>query len=252
MGSFVFICALFLFLFYWDVQIRVRKLFSSEAARRFADRKVHRMAQLVFAVTSTYLNHQIRYSSGISLEKLPESFIVIANHQSLVDIPILVYCMPKSKLRFVAKSRFFHGVPLISQLLRVQRHAAIFPRGQVSRTNEELTRLAKRKNEGICPVIFPEGTRSRTGKIAQFRIGALRRIIDAQKYPIVVVAIDGGWMVAEAIQLASKVKNCTYRVKIVAIHDAPTCRKESDVIMQRAYAEIQRQLSRWRANGDDL
>lgn len=246
MGSFIFICALFFFLFYWDVNLRVRSIINRAAARRFADRKVHRMTQLVFAVTDTYLNHKIYFSTAVSEQELPDHFILIANHQSLVDIPILVYCFPNRKLRFVAKGRFFHGAPLISQLLRVQKHAAIYDGGRVDATNEELARIARMSRRGVYPVVFPEGTRSRTGALAPFRSGAFRRIIEAQKNPVVVVAIDGGWIMAEARQLASKVKNCVYRVKIVGVHEAPDSRADSDLLMKRAYDQIERQLRLWR------
>jgi 1-acyl-sn-glycerol-3-phosphate acyltransferase len=57
---------------------------------------------------------------------MPDRCIVVSNHQSLLDIPILMhYFEPDRRLLFVAKKELGNGIPLISSVLRVGGHALI-------------------------------------------------------------------------------------------------------------------------------
>ena len=246
MGSFVFVLCFLSLIAYYDVVVRLRALISYRWARIYVDAKACEMSRIVFAVSRCYLNHRIRFHTNISLVDLPKSFILVSNHQSIVDIPTLVSCFPGFKLRFVAKDKLFRGVPLISIMLRLQRHGIIFRGIDRRKSYTELKLFARRCRFDRCPVVFPEGTRSETGLLRPFSAGALRVILGEIKLPIVTVAMDGGWIVSKAGQLATNLKNCVYHVGLVGMHHAPDSRAELDAALKTYRNEIECQILKWR------
>ena len=82
--------------------------------------------------------------------------------------------------------------------LRVHRRSDWGGHGLISRTGnyregqQELSRFAGLTAQGICPVIFPEGTRSRTGRVRDFYAGGVRIILETAHMPVLSVAVDGG------------------------------------------------------------
>lgn len=247
MGAAAFtICFSFLIL-YWDIVYRLRMVLSIPGARRKCKVHAPRMARMAFALSRLYRNHRI-YLYKDKLKDLPEVFLLIVNHQSIVDIPVLIRFIPDRPLRFVAKSSLFRGAPLFSVLLRLQRHGAIDRKGRLTKTMVELDRLALGSRKGLCPVIFPEGTRSRDGVLGAFHSGAVKRIMDTASIDVVTVAMDGGWLVSDAGQLVAGLKNCIYRVKIVDIRKPPQSRQEAGKLLQRSHTLIQKQLDEWHGN----
>lgn len=246
MGSIIF-AVLFLFMIaYYDIAVRLRAFISYHWAKKYANRKAYKMSRIVFAVSRCYLNHRIAFHSNIPLHSLPSAFILVSNHQSIVDIPTLISCLPGFQLRFVAKDGLFRGVPLISMMLRLQRHGIIFRDGDQRKSYNELKTFARRCRAGKCPVVFPEGTRSETGTLRTFSSGALRVILGEVNLPIVTVAMDGGWIVSKAGQLATNLKNCLYRVGVIGLHQAPGSRSELEKDLLCYRNEIEGQITKWR------
>ena len=116
------------------------------------------------------------------------SYIIVSNHQSQMDIPVLVAALPL-KLTFIAKKELFK-IPLFSQAMRA------FGILEIDRSNRnraiETLRLAAQviQNEKISVLAFPEGTRSRDGKIQRFKKGAFALATEHQ-IPLLPVTING-------------------------------------------------------------
>ena len=82
------------------------------------------LAPRLFAVLYTYRHfHFWGYDNLIS--ELPENFIIISNHQSLLDIPVYMKFLKGRDLRFIAKDALGRHVPLVSEMLRAQQHCLI-------------------------------------------------------------------------------------------------------------------------------
>lgn len=120
--------------------------------------------------------------------------IFMANHQSLLDIPPLIYYLRKYHAKFISKVELTRSIPSISYNLKVGGGANI-DRNNPKQSLMEMAKLGTRmKENNWSTVIFPEGTRSKTGKVKPFQAGGIAIIL--KKCPdalIVPIAIDGSW-----------------------------------------------------------
>ncbi|HEY1025408.1 MAG TPA: lysophospholipid acyltransferase family protein [Sphingobacteriaceae bacterium] len=155
----------------------------------------HSVDILNFFLLSSY------YAVGCSVrftnrQPLPEGrpIIFIANHQSLYDIPPLIWFLRKYHAKFISKIELTRGIPSISFNLKYGGGANI-DRKDPKQAIGEILKLAQRmKANNWSTVIFPEGTRSRNGLLKPFAVGGIATIL--KKVPnalIVPVAIDNAW-----------------------------------------------------------
>ena len=126
-------------------------------------------------------------------EKLPEgkTIIFISNHQSMFDIPGIIWFLRKHTPLFISKVELSKGIPSISYNLRVGK-AALIDRKDPKQAITEIIRFSKYiSSNNYSGVIFPEGTRSRTGKLKPFAVGGVATLL--KKCPgadVVPIAIE--------------------------------------------------------------
>lgn len=116
-----------------------------------------------------------------------EAFVVISNHQSHYDIPVLFQAYDKP-IRMVAKHELFR-IPVMGAAMR----AAGFPeldRERRERAIASLSAASQALRSGMSIWIAPEGTRSPDGRLGAFKKGGFRMAIDA-RVRILPVTIDG-------------------------------------------------------------
>jgi 1-acyl-sn-glycerol-3-phosphate acyltransferase len=108
-----------------------------------------------------------------NLERVPadETFILMSNHKSLYDVPLLIESFPRT-LRMVTKSELFR-VPIWGPAMREAGFIEI-DRKNSARAKEGLEVAKARLAEGINVCIAPEGTRSRSGNLGPFKSGGFR------------------------------------------------------------------------------
>ena len=177
---------------------------------------------------------------------LPRVVLIVSNHQSLADIPAMAATFPRNALRYVAKKSLSHGIPYASTSLRWGLHALISRTGDYRAGNMELRRFAGLTEQGICPVVFPEGTRSRTGKVNEFYTGAVRIILEHAPIPVLSVAVDGGYRLSTLRQLLKNLRGAHYRVKPLTLYPTPKGKREISELLVRIRAEIDAQVREWR------
>lgn len=115
-----------------------------------------------------------------NFKKLPEDvpIIIISNHQSMWDIPTLIWKFRAQRTKFVAKKELAKGIPSISYNLRHGGSVAIDrqdPKGSILKI-KDFAKAVKENCFAVC--IFPEGTRSRDGKIKPFKVAGVKAILD--------------------------------------------------------------------------
>ncbi len=113
-------------------------------------------------------------------------YIIISNHQSMLDI-IMLDCL-RFSFKWISKIENFR-VPLIGWYLRMARYITV-DRGNKESKAEMMDRSQECLRKGISIMIFPEGTRSTDREIAPFKLGAFQLALMTDK-PILPVVIDG-------------------------------------------------------------
>lgn len=126
------------------------------------------------------------------LEHLPkegEACLIVANHASWFDIPLMGQLI-SSTYKFVA-AEALKDLPLVGQQLRGGKHILIDRanrRSQLKSFKESIAYLEK----GVSVMAFPEGTRSRTGQIMEFKGGVFAMATKAN-VPIIPISIVGAY-----------------------------------------------------------
>jgi 1-acyl-sn-glycerol-3-phosphate acyltransferase len=121
-------------------------------------------------------------------------YIIIANHQSMFDIPIFGALLFSNFPKYVSKRSLSRWIPSISYNLR-RGGNAIIDRGDPEQALGAIRQLATEVRErGVSAVIFPEGTRGRRGELGKFRPrGTLALLEAAPDTAVVAVGIDQSW-----------------------------------------------------------
>jgi len=115
-------------------------------------------------------------------------YIFIANHQSYIDIPVLVHALSQYQLRWIAKKELF-WIPLFGWILWTSKHI-IVDRSSLSKAMNSLSKARERIEKGISVVVFPEGTRSPHGDLLPFKRGGFLLAFKSQT-AIVPVTLKG-------------------------------------------------------------
>ena len=100
-----------------------------------------------------------------------EGFCFVSNHTSMLDI-ILMLGRLKARAGFVAKIELLF-VPVINVMIAMT-HSVFINRRNLRASINAIHKAGENIRKGHSMVIFPEGTRSKTGEIAQFKHGAFR------------------------------------------------------------------------------
>lgn len=164
---------------------------------KFGGKETHKssvdLMNLFLLGTYLILGSRIKFTQKFPLPS-NRPIIFIANHQSMYDIPPLIWFLRRYHAKFISKIELTKGIPSISFNLKYGGGANI-DRGDSKQAVAEILKLGERmKENNWSAVIFPEGTRSRNGKLKQFAVGGVATLLKrCPKALIVPVAIQGSW-----------------------------------------------------------
>ena len=128
---------------------------------------------------------------AVGMENLQPGAVYACNHASNIEPPAIFRALESlfPNLRIVYKAEL-RKLPILVWAFDA---AGFIPleRGNPEQSRPAIERAANALREGASFVIFPEGTRSRTGELLPFKKGGFLMAIKAQA-PIVPVAVSGG------------------------------------------------------------
>ncbi len=120
--------------------------------------------------------------------------IIVPNHQSMHDIPPIIWYMRKHHPKFVSKKELGKGIPSVSYNLR-HGGSVLIDRKDSKQALSQIANLGKYiETHNRSAVIFPEGTRSRTGEPKKFQPMGLKILMkNAPTALIVPISINNSW-----------------------------------------------------------
>ena len=105
----------------------------------------------------------------------PETFVLMSNHQSHFDIPVLFQAFPRC-MRMVAKTELFR-IPIFGGAVRAAEFIEV-DRHDKERARQSIALARARLESGLNVWIAPEGTRSATGRLGPFKKGGFVLALD--------------------------------------------------------------------------
>jgi len=151
--------------------------------------------------------------SGREKIRRDEAYVMVANHQSLLDILVLFRLFVHYK--WVSKIENFR-IPLIGWNMRLNRYIQL-RRGDRSSVVKMLALCRETLAAGSSVMIFPEGTRSPDGRLRSFKPGAFV-LAKATGRPILPIVVDG---TASALPKRGFVLQGRHRIHITILDEIP-------------------------------
>lgn len=116
-----------------------------------------------------------------------QSYVFVSNHQSMFDVwliygwlPVIFKWLMKAELR---------KVPFVGIACKAAGHIFV-DRKNPKAAMESMENIKKQLKDGVCTVIFPEGTRTKDGQVGRFKRGAFQIALDL-KLPIIPISLSG-------------------------------------------------------------
>jgi 1-acyl-sn-glycerol-3-phosphate acyltransferase len=127
------------------------------------------------------------------------AYLIVSNHQSMFDIPLLLHLFFTNFPKFVSKRELARHIPSVSYNLRHGGNCLI-DRDDGDQAVVAIAELGRRiELRGVSGVIFPEGTRARRGELKPFKPrGTVALLAAASSTPIVPVTIEQSWRLMQA------------------------------------------------------
>jgi 1-acyl-sn-glycerol-3-phosphate acyltransferase len=178
---------LFLLIFH-PVQWVCHNVFGYQAHKKSVD-----FLNFFLVHTSLILGTTVKFKN---LGNVPEGvpLIIVANHQSMNDIPPIIWYMRKFHPKFISKKELGKGIPSVSYNLRHSGNVLIDRKDpkQSIPVIKQMGEYIEKHNRAA--VIFPEGTRSKTGVPKRFSENGLKILCKyAPSAYIVPISINNSW-----------------------------------------------------------
>ena len=124
--------------------------------------------------------------SGVHHLNPKKGYVLVANHSSFADI-VCLYLI-NHHFKWIAKASLFQ-IPIFGWTLSLLHYIPL-SRGRHGSIRDSFQEAIKYLDKNISVLIFPEGTRSKTGHLAEFKNGAFKLALQTKK-PVVPIVIKG-------------------------------------------------------------
>ncbi len=168
-------------------------------------------------------------------------YIMVSNHLSNADIPVISN-LPW-EMKWIAKKELFE-MPILGWLLKFAGDISV-DRSSSNKRAAIFQRCKYYLDRNVSVIFFPEGTRSRSGKLNKFAIGAFDLAIK-EKIPVLPIVLDG---TQGCLPKKSWIFDQNVFVKLKVLEPVMTDQYEIDQnfeLMDKVRLMIAEQLSEWR------
>jgi 1-acyl-sn-glycerol-3-phosphate acyltransferase len=162
----------------------ITKLFDKDPGRYATGRQFRRLGYLMASANPAWTIH----ITGKYPESMRNPYVVVCNHQSLADIPI-VSRLPWD-MKWVGKESLFK-LPILGWMMRSAGDIPV-SRGDRRSRAQVMIDTKERLQQKVSVMIMPEGTRSPDGRVGEFNDGAFKLAMKLG-IPVLPIALDGSF-----------------------------------------------------------
>jgi len=170
-----------LLLLFWAPLLGVIRIFDRQPLRLRTGRWFRRLGRLLAKVNPWRL-----HLSGIENLDPKQVYVIVSNHQSLADIPLI--CHVRVDAKWLAKAELFR-VPVVGWMLRMAGDVPV-ERADRRKAAKAMLQCARFLRQHCSVVFFPEGTRSPNGRVLPFNEGPFQLAIREQ-VPVLPLVVNG-------------------------------------------------------------
>jgi 1-acyl-sn-glycerol-3-phosphate acyltransferase len=165
----------------WAPLLGTVRLFDAEPRRLRTGRWFRRLGRVVARVSPWRI-----HISGVENLHPNQVYVVVSNHQSLADIPVISHL--KLDTKWLTKAELFR-LPVMGWMLRMAGDVPI-DRSDRRKGARAMLQCARYLRQGCSVVFFPEGTRSPDGQVLPFNEGPFQLAI-REHVPILPLVVEG-------------------------------------------------------------
>lgn len=166
----------------WLPLMAIRRLFDRDPVRYHTGYLFRKLGRALVRVNPGWRVHL----SGETIEDPRHPYVVVSNHQSMADIPVVSH-LPW-EMKWIGKEVLFK-IPVIGWMMHLSQDIQV-DRASARSGAVALITAQKVLAQKCSIMIFPEGTRTLDGRVRPFADGAFHLAIRA-RVPIIPVALDG-------------------------------------------------------------
>ncbi|MEX0945052.1 MAG: lysophospholipid acyltransferase family protein, partial [Balneolaceae bacterium] len=226
-----------LLIIFWYPLLLIIRIFDRDPVRYRTGRMFRRLG---FAISRINPNWMISLEGYEHLNDR-EPYVMVSNHLSNADIPVISN-LPW-EMKWIAKKELF-DLPLLGWMLKLSGDISV-DRKSSNKRSAVFKQCSYYLEKGVSVIFFPEGTRSRSGKLNKFAVGAFDLAI-RENIPVLPIAVDGtqkclpkkSWLFEPEVYVKLKVLD--------PVDVSGYSREDSFKLMDKVRNDIARQLSEWR------
>lgn len=175
-----------------------------------------------------------------NVENMPKDgpCIIASTHASFIDPPIVGTALPRP-IEYMGRKTLFTGNRFLAWLI-IQ--LGTFPIDRDGDSRAAIRAFCERLDSGLCVLMFPEGTRTRDGRIGEMKPG-IGMIATRSHAPVLPIYLDGTynvWPRHKKFLRPSKIR--VYAGELITPRDTGTDRAAAKEEQQRIHNEVEHQL----------
>ena len=183
-----FICFGLAIVIFHPIQWICFNFFGYQAHKKSVD-----ILQLILIRCLHLLGTRVTFTNTFQIST-EQPLIIVANHQSMYDISPIMWYMRKHHVKFISKKELGKGIPSVSYNLRHGGSVLIDRKNPLQAVKAIEAFSDYIENTKRAAVIFPEGTRSKTGVPKPFQKKGLMTLVERIPSALVVpITINNSW-----------------------------------------------------------